>query len=76
MGRQCTKFHFYRTQHEQVIGINNIHKFTLPEAVCCCLQTCNVYILILKMGYICAQSFIILSICIATLVRTRFWSVS
>ena len=33
--------HCYRIQHEQVIGINNIYKFTLPEAVCCCSQTCN-----------------------------------
>ena len=26
---------------ELYVGINNIYKFTLPEAVCCCLQTCN-----------------------------------
>ena len=23
------------------MGTNNIYKFTFPEAVCCCLQTCN-----------------------------------
>ena len=36
----------------QVIGPNIIYKYSLPEAVCCCLllQTCNVYILILMMG--------------------------
>ena len=30
-----------RTQHRQVIDINNIYKFLLCKAVCCCLQTCN-----------------------------------
>ena len=25
----------------EVIGINNNYRFLLPEAVCCCLQTCN-----------------------------------
>ena len=33
---------------------------TLPEAVCCCLQTCNVYIKKLAMGYMSIPSFIIL----------------
>ena len=32
----------------------------MPEAVCCCLQTCNGYILILMMGCMSVQSFIIL----------------
>ena len=41
------------------MGINNIYKVTLPESVCCCLQTCNVYILILTVGYICVPSFIL-----------------
>ena len=35
--RVCGK----RTRHMQVININNINNFLLPEAVCCCLQTCN-----------------------------------
>ena len=34
-GHRCTKFHYYRIQ---VMGI---YKFTLPEAVYCCLQTCK-----------------------------------
>ena len=38
MGHQCTKLRCYRIQHEQVIGTN---RFTLPVAVCCCLQTYN-----------------------------------
>ena len=40
------------------------YKFLLPEAVCCCLQTCNVYIMKLAMGYIHIPSFIILGSCI------------
>ena len=39
-------------------------KVLLPEAVCCCLQTCNVYIMKLAMGYIHMPSFIILHSCI------------
>ena len=35
---------------EKLAYILGVYKFTLPEAVCCCLQTCNVYILILMMG--------------------------
>ena len=34
---QSTKCHCQTTQHEQVI----VYKCLLPEAVCCCLQTCN-----------------------------------
>ena len=52
MVHQCTKFRCYRTHHKQVIGtitykflLPQADKFLLPEAVCCCLQTCNVYIL-------------------------------
>ena len=62
MGHQCSKFHCYRIQYKQIISTNNIYKVTLPEAVCCCLQTCNVHILILIMGNIlCVLSFTILS---------------
>ena len=61
---QCTKFGCKRTQHRQVTHINNDYKFLLPEAVCCCLQTCNVYIKKLAMCYIHIPSFIILGSCI------------
>ena len=36
----------------------------MPEGVCCCLQTCNVYIMKLAMGYMSIPSFIILGSCI------------
>ena len=39
--QKCIRFSGKRTRHRQVIDINNINNFLLPEAVCCCLQTCN-----------------------------------
>ena len=36
---QCTKCH--SQGHNQVIGINICLHVSLPEAICCCLQTCN-----------------------------------
>ena len=35
---QCTKSHL---SENQVIGRNVSLQVLLPEAVCCCLQTCN-----------------------------------
>ena len=46
-----TKYDGKQTQHRKVTHINNNYKFLLPEAVCCRLQTCNVYITKLTMGY-------------------------
>ena len=39
--QKCIRFCGKRTWHRQVVDINNIYNFLLPEAVCCCLQTCN-----------------------------------
>ena len=44
-------------QRKQLTGANTIYKFLLPGAVCCCLRTCNVYILILMLGCMCVQKF-------------------
>ena len=38
---QCTKYHHRRTESKQVIGRNVKFTSLLPEAVCCCLRTCN-----------------------------------
>ena len=35
---QCTKCNCRRTEYKQVIDRNVV---LLPEAVCCCLQTCK-----------------------------------
>ena len=33
----------------------------LPDAVCCCLQTCNVDVVLLVMYYMCILAFIVTS---------------
>ena len=35
--QKCIRFCGKRTRHRQVIDINNIYNFLLPEAVCCCV---------------------------------------
>ena len=60
MVHQCTKLHGWRTNHKQVIDTNTIYKFYLPDAVVVVVY--NLYILILMMGCMCVQSFIILGI--------------
>ena len=46
---QCTKYSGKQTQYREVTGI---YKFMLPEDVRrCCLQICNVYLMMLTMGY-------------------------
>ena len=39
--QKCVRFCSKRTRHRKVIDMNNVYNFLLPEAVCCCLQTCN-----------------------------------
>ena len=38
---QCTKSHSQKRQHNKVIAINISLQVLMPEAVCCCLQTCK-----------------------------------
>ena len=33
-------------------------KERLPEAICCCLQTCNVDVVLLELCYVCMPTFI------------------
>ena len=37
----CTKSHSQERKPYQVIGINISVQVLMPEAVCCCLQTCK-----------------------------------
>ena len=37
----CTKSDSQERQHNQVIAINISLQVLMPEAVCCCLQTCK-----------------------------------
>ena len=49
------------TYYEEVIGTNVVYKFLLPEAVCCCLRTCNCrvdkYVLVY---YTCVPKFVVI----------------
>ena len=39
---QCTKCHSQERKPNQVMAINIlVYKFLIPEAICCCLQTCK-----------------------------------
>ena len=51
---QCTKFYL------QSININLL--LLVPEAICCCLQTCNSCMLIVMVGIALIQSFIVVGI--------------
>ena len=55
---QCTECHC-RRMCKQVIGRN---VSLLPEAVSCCLQTCNSCMLIVMVGIALLQSFIVIGI--------------
>ena len=48
----CTEFHSNMCYHWPVKMINIFTKKTLPEAICCCLQTCLLLIFILLIEYI------------------------
>ena len=66
-GKSVYQLSLLEDPQKQVIGSNIVYKFLLDpdgyaEAVCCCLQTCSVYILILLMSCICVQSFVILGV--------------
>ena len=58
------------------MGANIIYKFTLPEAVCCCLQTCNVCFGKLLSWDIHVPSFIVTGSSMSKLwVQTTFTSI-
>ena len=49
---QCTKCHSQEHYHNQVIAINISLQVLLPEAVCCCLQTCMLNVLVGTLRFI------------------------
>ena len=46
----CTNFHGHLCEHQLVIGT---FRNVLPEAICCCLQTCYVDVMLLLMDCVC-----------------------
>ena len=41
----------------QVLTIVRPNHNVLPEAICCCLQTCNFVVIFMLMNNVCVQSF-------------------
>ena len=54
-------FHCYNCYYGPVIGIFIRFKDRLPEAICCCLQTCSVNVVLLAMCCMCIPAFIVTS---------------
>ena len=54
-------FHCYNCYYGPVIGILIHFKERLPEAICCCLQTCNVDVVLLVMYCMYIPTFIVTS---------------
>ena len=54
-------FHCYNCYYGPVIGICIHFKERLPEAICCCLQTCNVDVVLLVMYCMYIPTFIVTS---------------
>ena len=52
-------FHCYNCYYGPVIGIFIHFKERLPEAICCCLQTCNVDVVFLVMYCMYILAFIV-----------------
>ena len=40
---------------------NRQFRIVLPEAICCCLQTCYVDVLLLLMDFMCIPTFIVVT---------------
>ena len=45
-----------------VIGTFSLFINVLPEAICCCLQTCYVDVMLLLMDYVCILTFIVVTL--------------
>ena len=54
-------FHCYNCQCGPVIRILIYFKERLPEAICCCLQTCSVNVVLMIMCCMCIPAFIVTS---------------
>ena len=54
----CTNFHGHLCLHQLVIGTFSLFR-VLPEAICCCLQTCYVDVMLLLMDCMCIPTFIV-----------------
>ena len=58
----CTNFHGHLCLHQLVIGTFSLFRNVLPEAICCCLQTCYVDVMLLLMDCVCILTFIVVTL--------------
>ena len=58
----CTNFHGHLCLHQLVIGTFSLFINVLPEAICCCLQTCYVDVMLLLMDCMCIPTFIVVTV--------------
>ena len=65
-------FHCY---YGPVLGIFIYFKDRLPEAICCCLQTCSVNVVLLVMCWMCIPVFIVTSADISQLYVMLFTNI-
>ena len=45
-----------------IIGTFSLFRNVLPEAICCCLQTCYVDVMLLLMDCVCILTFIVVTL--------------
>ena len=57
-----TNFHGHLCLHQLVIGTFSLFRNVLPEAICCCLQTCYVDVMLLLMDCMCTPTFIVVTV--------------
>ena len=58
----CINFHGHLCLHQLVIGTFSLFRNVLPEAICCCLQTCYVGVMLLLMDCMCIPTFIVVTV--------------
>ena len=58
----CTNFHGHLCLHQLVISTFSLFINILPEAICCCLQTCYVDVMLLLMDCVCIPTFIVVTL--------------
>ena len=58
----CINFHGHLCLYQLVIGTFSLFINVLPEAICCCLQSCYVDVMLLLMDCVCILTFIVVTL--------------
>ena len=67
MVNPCTKLYHWATYYYQIIGKKHKKQIWLPEAVCCCLQTCDSCIIMYMIGLMFGQSLMVAGVIVIVL---------